>query len=85
MYLIKKGVNDMYINEIFKSRDYFIETLMKDFNVKRDEIGVQENEEDFDDLVFICSEDDSVDANFWYMKGNSGRIIIVEESIMRSK
>ena len=75
----------MYINEIFKSKEAFVEQLIKDFDITKDDIGFVNSDEDFDNSIFICSEDDSVEANFFYMEGNSGRIIIVEEAINHTK
>jgi hypothetical protein len=70
----------MYIDRIFNSREDFIEVLMEDLGVKRDEIGCVTEDGDFDDHVFVSPEDGSFDYSFFYMSGNSGRIIIVEES-----
>ncbi len=75
----------MYINEIFKSKEAFVEQLIEDFKVTKADIGFVNSDGDFDDYVFICTEDESIEANFFYMKGNSGRIIIVEEAIHHTK
>lgn len=70
----------MYISRIFSSKEDFIETLMEDLNVKREEIGCVTEDSDFDDHIFVIPEDGSFDYSFFYMSGNSGRIIIIEES-----
>lgn len=76
----------MYINEIFWSEEDFKNVIMKDFKIKESEIGFNKGDKDgFDDCIFIASEDDSLDATFFYFKGNSGRIIIVEEAIHHMK
>jgi hypothetical protein len=70
----------VYISRIFNSKEDFIETLMEDLNVKREEIYCVTEDGDVDDYMFVSSEDGSFDYSFFYMSGNSGRIIIVEES-----
>lgn len=68
--------------KIFKDLDTLKQFIRDNFNVDEDEGGVSEVEHDpdfqLDDELAFC--DGEYDYSVYYMKGASGRIIVVETS-----
>lgn len=68
--------------KIFKNLDTLKQFIRDNFNVDEDEGGVTEVEHDLDfeldDELAFC--DGEYDYSVYYMKGASGRVIVVETS-----